>query len=131
MKKTLFSLSLIMIASAACFSRELIGSRLKYEIRGGSERRFVAEIGDVYEDGWGYQFSIQHNVADIYDIFATSIYFHRKIGAADLYSQDFPEVISRYIIRTSQEGNHSPEWRQYASAIAARITQYVKGFHRR
>jgi hypothetical protein len=132
MKKLLMAIFVSLFIVVSVFPQELIGSRLKYEITGTGNNYCRIRITDVFagNDNYNltyYNFKIEKNVSDIYDIYAD----RGKIGTANLFSDDFPDIIAKYILKTCVEFRHTSEWERLAYTIGNKISQYVKSFHRR
>jgi hypothetical protein len=121
-------------------SNELFGSRLKYEIKTDySYCRF--RITDVFaiNDNYNlveYRFHIEKNVGDIYDI-RSHVYeylesweysYTNHIGTANVYSNDFSDIIVKDILKNCAKYRHTSEWSTYSKIIADEISSYVKIF---
>ena len=109
-------------------SQELIGARLKYEVVSARTGNCSVRITDIYDTNWVYYFVVRHNINDIYDIYAYG--GDKKVGTANLYTEEFTGLIINYIRTTSEQlGGHS-EWKTYASTIAEKIEELMKSQHR-
>ena len=126
MKKFRVILFVLFVAVSSVFAQEQIGNRLKYEVLGPSYNGsdYCFRIMDVYATEWVYVFSFDKSVNTIFDIYVYSR--RQKISTAELYSDDFQNVIIQYITSTAKEGGGNAEWIQYASTIANKMAGHIK-----
>ena len=116
MKKMFFMFLLLQFALPAFSQNPQISTRLRFEVRYGN-----ITITDVYDYKY-ITFSFEKAMNYTFYIY----YFNNRVGTADIYTNDFPQFIARYITSWSINNGGNDEWRQYASVIADRITQDIR-----
>jgi hypothetical protein len=127
MKKFMVILFVLFITVFSVFAQEQIGTRLKYEVL--SPNHYINHydynfrITDVYATDWVYSFSFRRSVNTIFDIYYGD---YKKNNTAELYSDDFQNIIIQYITSTARDANGNAEWIQYASTIANKMAVYIK-----
>jgi hypothetical protein len=128
MKKLLFVILLFGFSfSAYSQEPEQISKSLKYETS-ADRSGFNFRITDMYDDQQkNIRFHIRKNTGTVFDIYYQNSYGNNyRIGAANLYSDEFHTVITGYINEWRRQNNGNDEWRQYASTIAEKITLHLK-----
>jgi len=127
MRKSMVILFVLFIAVFSVFAQEQIGTRLKYEVLGTAYSYafdYNFRITDVYATNWQYSFSFKRSVGNIFDIYVKA--GSQKLNTAELYSDDFQNIIIKYITSTATEGGGNAEWSIYASTIANKIAGLIK-----
>jgi len=116
--KKIFLVLLLLSFAVEVFSQELIGRRLKYEVRG----EYIT-ITDVIDDK---RLSIyaRRSIETIYRL--SNGFTSEIILTADIYTDNFSTRIAQYITSWSLRNSGDREWQQYVSSIADKITQLLR-----
>ena len=133
MKKIVITIFVFFTIGFPAFSQQQIGNRLRYEIESVNIGNYVFRIRDVYDNSVRGIF-INHEINDIYNISYNGTISGgwrgniNRIGAANLYTNEFSTLIVNNLRTLSQIGGH-PEWQTHASTIAMMIQDFVRSQH--
>jgi hypothetical protein len=135
MKKGLvFYLILLLVSVPMLFGDTLVGKRLKVsftteEASFFQPRRLKMTVQNMYTKYGGYIWA-EHVVDDIYDIKRDEngpFGYEVLIGTADLYSQDFKSITTKFFRQRVQKDE--AVWNEQAEVLAEMFAQDVKDDH--